>query len=40
MYNRLLNFKEKIGFRKSHPSQMALMTLMDKLIESLDKEST
>ena len=45
MYNRLLNFleehkffvNEQFGFRKSHSSYMALMTLMDKLIESLDK---
>ena len=44
-FNRLcitvyLTLKKTNGFRKSHPSQMALMTLMDKLIESLDKEST
>ena len=45
MYNRLLNFleehkffvNEQFGFRKSHSSYTALMTLMDKLIESLDK---
>ena len=45
MYNRLLNFleehkffvNEQFGFRKSHSSYMALMTLMDKLIKSLEK---
>ena len=45
-YDRLLHFleehhffvNEQFGFRKSHSSYMALMTLTDKLIESLDKK--
>lgn len=45
MYNRLMDFleKEKIlyekqfGFRKKHSTHMALMLLMDKLINSLEK---
>ena len=43
IYNRLIDFlesrktlvKEQFGFRKLHSSYMALMLLMDKLIESL-----
>ena len=45
MYNRLLDFledqkffvNEQFGFRKLHSSYMALMILIDKLIESLDR---
>ena len=45
MYNRLLDFledqkffvNEQFGFRKLHSSYMALMILLDKLIESLDR---
>ena len=45
MYNRLLDFledqkffvNEQFGFRKLHSPYMALMILMDKLIESLDR---
>ena len=44
MYNRLLTFLEdynvlfenQFGFRKLHPSYMALMVLTDKLIKSLE----
>ena len=46
MYDRLFHFLEEyqffvndqFGFRKSRSSYMALMTLTDKLIESLDKK--
>ena len=45
MYNRLLDFiedqkffvNEQFGFRKLHSSYKALMILIDKLIESLDR---
>ena len=45
MFNRLLDFledqkffvNEQFGFRKLHSSYMALMILIDKLIESLDR---
>ena len=45
MYNRLLDFledqnlfvNEQFGFRKLHSYYMALMILIDKLIESLDR---
>ena len=46
MYNRLLEFLEtykiltnsQFGFRKSHSTYMALMTLMDRLITSLEND--
>ena len=46
MYNRLLDFLEtykiltnsQFGFRKSHSTYMALMTLMDRLTTSLEND--
>ena len=46
MYNRLLEFLEtykilinsQFGFKKSHSTYMALMTLMDRLITSLEND--
>ena len=46
MYNRLIDFLETLailinsqfGFRKMHSAHMALMTLMNRLISSLEKD--
>ncbi|KAI0237721.1 hypothetical protein LSAT2_011698, partial [Lamellibrachia satsuma] len=46
MYNRLLNFinkynilyKYQFGFRKNHSTNMALMTIVDKISEALQNK--